>query len=185
MAPGLPRRGRLGGRRRPRLLPRPRARRAGDGPTTPADASLRDRIRQAICEATGFEWDPDWQEVDEYGEQADAILAVLPASADRAATLAWGEGLSARGAGDDLHVSIDVLLPDGQTAEVTLDRAAATMLHAQLGDALGLPPARADRAAVLTEAADFFDARAVSRMFGHQVAAELRRMTDEVPGGDR
>ncbi|MDR3082430.1 MAG: hypothetical protein LBV60_16140 [Streptomyces sp.] len=47
--------------------------------------SLRDRIRRAICEASGFEWDPDWLEADEYGEQADAVLAVLPAPADRAA----------------------------------------------------------------------------------------------------
>ncbi|EDY43940.1 hypothetical protein [Streptomyces sp. SPB074] len=35
------------------------------------------------------------------------------------------------------------------------------------------------RAAALREAADFFDARAVSRMFGHQVAAELSRMANE------
>ncbi|MFJ5089998.1 hypothetical protein [Streptomyces sp. NPDC088674] len=56
----------------------------------PADNGLRDRIRQAICEATGFEWDPDWQEVDEYGDAADAVLAVLavqPAPVERAAVL--------------------------------------------------------------------------------------------------
>ena len=49
---------------------------------------LRDRIRRAICEAHGFEWDPDWLEPDEYGEHADAVLAVLPAPADRAAEAA-------------------------------------------------------------------------------------------------
>lgn len=48
---------------------------------------LRDRIRRAICEAHGFDWDPDWLEPDEYGEQADAVLAVLPATVDRAAVL--------------------------------------------------------------------------------------------------
>ncbi|MHC3427221.1 hypothetical protein [Streptomyces sp. DT18] len=53
----------------------------------PATDGLRDRIRQAICEASGFEWDPDWQEVGEYGDAADAVLAVLPARADRAAVL--------------------------------------------------------------------------------------------------
>ncbi|WP_326739110.1 hypothetical protein [Streptomyces sp. NBC_01022] len=47
--------------------------------TTP---TLRDRIRRAICEATGFTWLPDeLMEPDEYGEHADAVLAVLPAPA--------------------------------------------------------------------------------------------------------
>ncbi|NJA56681.1 hypothetical protein [Streptomyces sp. NEAU-H3] len=111
-----------------------------------------------------------------------------------AASLSWGESLSARGTGRDMTVSIDVLLPDGQAAEVALDRAAATMLHAQLGDALEFPPA--DRAAVLREAADLLDlrassldallggeARAVRELAG--VANELRRMADEAPGGGR
>lgn len=45
--------------------------------TTPAD-NLRDRIRRAICEASGFTWLPDeLMEPDEYGEHADAVLAVL------------------------------------------------------------------------------------------------------------
>lgn len=45
---------------------------------TPA-AQLRDRIRRAICEASGFTWLPDeLMEPDEYGEHADAVLAVLP-----------------------------------------------------------------------------------------------------------
>ena len=54
--------------------------------TTPHDAAekatFRDRIRRAICEAEGFDWDPDMLEPDEYGDHADAVLAVL-----RAATL--------------------------------------------------------------------------------------------------
>ncbi|WP_097922075.1 hypothetical protein [Streptomyces sp. wa1063] len=44
----------------------------------PADrAGTRDRIRRAICEAEGFAWDTDMLEPDEYGEVADAVLAVL------------------------------------------------------------------------------------------------------------
>lgn len=53
-------------------------------PPAPADrAALRDRIRRAICEASGFTWLVDeLMEPDEYGEHADAVLAVL---ADEAA----------------------------------------------------------------------------------------------------
>ncbi|MFK0182018.1 hypothetical protein ACIQVR_39410 [Streptomyces xanthochromogenes] len=47
--------------------------------------TLRDRIRRAICEASGFTWLPDeLMEPDEYGDHADAVLAVLPARVDRA-----------------------------------------------------------------------------------------------------
>ncbi|MDX3343424.1 hypothetical protein PV409_36305 [Streptomyces sp. ME02-6979.5a] len=48
-------------------------------PPAPADrAATRDRIRRAICEASGFTWLPDeLMEPDEYGEHADAVLAVL------------------------------------------------------------------------------------------------------------
>ncbi|MFC8339247.1 hypothetical protein ACFUJX_19865 [Streptomyces rubiginosohelvolus] len=44
-------------------------------------APLRDRIRRAVCEAEGFAWDTDMLEPDEYGEVADAVLAVLAADA--------------------------------------------------------------------------------------------------------
>ncbi|EGE40829.1 hypothetical protein GTY83_07220 [Streptomyces sp. SID4928] len=56
-------------------------------PPAPAGrAATRDRIRRAICEASGFDWLPDeLMEPDEYGEHADAVLAVLGAPADRAA----------------------------------------------------------------------------------------------------
>ncbi|MGW2861889.1 hypothetical protein [Streptomyces sp. NPDC001205] len=47
--------------------------------------TLRELIRRAICEASGFEFDADGLEPDEYGEHADAVLAVLPAPVDRAA----------------------------------------------------------------------------------------------------
>ncbi|MEC4016037.1 hypothetical protein [Streptomyces sp. H27-D2] len=56
--------------------------------TTPpaADrADLRDRVRRAICAVSGFEWDAEGLEPDEYGDHADAVLAVLPEVADRAA----------------------------------------------------------------------------------------------------
>ncbi|MEV7154876.1 hypothetical protein AB0N77_09655 [Streptomyces misionensis] len=43
----------------------------------PSRAALRDRIRRAVCEAEGFAWDTDMLEPDEYGEVADAVLAVL------------------------------------------------------------------------------------------------------------
>ncbi|MDX5526164.1 hypothetical protein PV677_36455 [Streptomyces sp. DE06-01C] len=48
-------------------------------PPAPADrAATRDRIRRAICEASGFTWLPDeLMEPDEYGEHADAVLAAL------------------------------------------------------------------------------------------------------------
>lgn len=50
-------------------------------------AALRDRVRRAVCEAEGFAWDSSMLEPDEYGDVADAVLAVLPAPADRAAAL--------------------------------------------------------------------------------------------------
>ncbi|MFJ2568906.1 hypothetical protein ACIOYT_00600 [Streptomyces halstedii] len=52
-------------------------------PPAPADRSAtRDRIRRAICEASGFTWLPDeLMEPDEYGEHADAVLAVLAGEA--------------------------------------------------------------------------------------------------------
>lgn len=51
-------------------------------PPAPADrAATRDRIRRAICEAEDFMWDTDMLEPDEYGEVADAVLAVLAGEA--------------------------------------------------------------------------------------------------------
>ncbi|PWG13926.1 hypothetical protein DF268_08655 [Streptomyces sp. V2] len=58
-----------------------------DPTTPPADRSaLRDRIRRALCEADGNSslWGNDMLEPDEYGETADAVLAVLPEAADLA-----------------------------------------------------------------------------------------------------
>ncbi|NEE46873.1 hypothetical protein G3M55_19955, partial [Streptomyces sp. SID8455] len=61
---------------------RDRAAELAAAPPAPADrAATRDRIRRAICEASGFDWDPDALEPDEYGEHADAVLAVLAGEA--------------------------------------------------------------------------------------------------------
>lgn len=51
----------------------------------PADQSaLRDRIRRVLCErdGQGALWGTDMLEPDEYGADADAVLAVLPSAAD-------------------------------------------------------------------------------------------------------
>ena len=48
---------------------------------SPADqAALRDRIRRVLCEhdGKGYLWGTDMLEPDEYGETADAVMAVLP-----------------------------------------------------------------------------------------------------------
>lgn len=57
-------------------------------PPATNQTALRDRIRRAVCEAEGFAWDSDMLEPDEYGDVADAVLAVLPPPVDRAAVLA-------------------------------------------------------------------------------------------------
>jgi hypothetical protein len=58
-------------------------------PPATARAALRDAIRRAVCEAEGFgyAWGTDMLEPDEYGEVADAVLAVLPAPDDQAAEI--------------------------------------------------------------------------------------------------
>jgi hypothetical protein len=49
---------------------------AGQAPATDR-ATLRDRIRRAVCEAEGFAWDSDMLEPDEYGDHADMVLSAL------------------------------------------------------------------------------------------------------------
>jgi hypothetical protein len=56
-------------------------------PPATNQTALRDSIRRAVCEAEGFAWDSDMLEPDEYGDVADAVLAVLPAPVDQAAVL--------------------------------------------------------------------------------------------------
>lgn len=99
-------------------------------PSAPTDGDLRDRIRRAICEASGFEWAPDWQEADEYGEHADAVLAVLPAPAGRAAALneaadamdAHCEQYGVFGVGDRLRRMADEAQPAEAEAHPTKRR---------------------------------------------------------------
>lgn len=70
-------------------------------------APLRDRIRRAVCEAEGFAWDTDMLEPDEYGEVADAVLAVLDAPADRAAVLhEAADELAAEREATDINVAV-------------------------------------------------------------------------------
>jgi hypothetical protein len=51
---------------------------AGQAPATDR-AALRDRIRRAVCDALGVRWAEEPPEADDYGDVADAVLAVLPA----------------------------------------------------------------------------------------------------------
>jgi hypothetical protein len=122
--------------------------------------TLRDRIARALQREDARNWGYDHGFENRYGVDeetdafVDAVLAVLPAPADQAADLAWGESLSASGEGAGLRVSIDVQAPGSETpAELALGRDAAAMLHAQLGDVLGLAPAPTDRAAALPASA--------------------------------
>jgi len=168
---------------------------------------------------------------------AAAVLAVLPAPADRAAAEAYRLALSTAlrlGAGanweairdraEDLVAEVEQLTsarrrlldqrrPDtDQTAESAPAEEHRFALSEALGlgagapwDAihdrvteLGLPPLHRDpvarrlglvaehRATVLEKAADWFesDGRYVQQMFGHQAAAELRRMAAEPAPAD-
>jgi hypothetical protein len=67
---------------------RPAVSSVGQAPATDQTV-LRDAVRRALCEADGFgfAWGTDMLEPDEYGEVADAVLAVLPTPTDRAAVL--------------------------------------------------------------------------------------------------
>jgi hypothetical protein len=68
------------------------------------DTTLRDRIRRVLCEHDGkdYLWGTDMLEPDEYGETADAVLAVLPPPVDRAAVLREGaEAIDATFTGPD------------------------------------------------------------------------------------
>ncbi|WP_045563013.1 hypothetical protein [Streptomyces sp. FxanaA7] len=141
-------------------------------------AGLRNELRRAVCEAEGFAWDSDMLEPDEYGDHADAVLAVLyrewpwlraeaedaaPAvvpSADRAALRdRIAEELAARftsGAEYTQGMRVAFEGPDGgpATRMVTPFEAAEAVL--------AVLPAPADRAAACicghTEAQHFEDA---------------------------
>lgn len=86
----------------------------------PADqTALRDRIRRALCEASGngFMWGTDMLEPDEYGEVAAAVLAVLPEQTDRAAEALAAirpQTLTALASHIDAR-AVAILRPDSQT----------------------------------------------------------------------
>ncbi|MDL5205100.1 hypothetical protein [Streptomyces sp. ALI-76-A] len=110
-------------------------------------AALRDALRRAICEASGFEFDDDGIEPDEYGEHADAVLAVLPPTADRAASVCICGHAEQQHFEDVCITEItgcdcgDYLTPEAAGEVIARWRTAALQ-------------ARADRAAVLEEAAE-------------------------------
>ncbi|MYU22938.1 hypothetical protein [Streptomyces sp. SID8352] len=148
-------------------------------PTTPADpapsvdrAALRDRLRRAICEASGFTWLPDeLMEPDEYGEHADAVLAVLPA-VDQAAE----EAARCRMAWHSARRRAAVL-----SAEITR----RAPLLGEYAKAAAEARQRADRAAVLREAADFAGnddtcgCGGCGSCVSNAIASGLRRVADE------
>ncbi|MEU3283250.1 hypothetical protein, partial [Streptomyces antibioticus] len=130
--------------------------------------ALRNRIRRVLCERNGQAalWGTDMLEPDEYGEIADAVLAVLPEPADRADVCICGH--TEQQHFEDVCITEitgcacgDFIPPDAASEAIDQWRQAALK-------------ARADRAAVLREAADWFDSgsRGVTRFFGHQAAAE-------------
>jgi hypothetical protein len=145
---------------------------------TPNRTALRDRIRRAVCEAEGFPWDSDMLEPDEYGEVADAVLAVLPEPNPKPPTAADG---SVR---DQLLHALDFAYCQGlgySTPE--------NLLAAYDTNRTG-----ADRTAVLRDAADVGEdvanrihASGDDHRAGgaYDVVDELRRMADEAAVPDR
>lgn len=141
--------------------------------------SLRDRIRRAICEASGFTWLPDeLMEFDEYGEHADAVLAVLPEPAD--ADRLQGKILELE---SELAKVRDLLRTENQRANDAIDREDAAEQAAL--------EAFADRAAALWASAGPLSAAGIEEkpdmnvkalhVHAHDDAdlADLRRMADE------
>ncbi|MFI1942037.1 hypothetical protein ACH44C_33505 [Streptomyces purpureus] len=173
---------------------------AGQTPTTKA-ASLRDRIRRAFCEASGFAWDSDMLEPDEYGDHADAVLQVIgeefplrqeftdPTTADDPTPLRWGLGDVLWS--DDDTVIVCLSGPDREPYWLELDPERATALRDDLAGPDREEPAEAqpaDRAAILREVAAMFEAEvndcpAVAGCPPCDVrsafATRLRRMADE------
>ena len=197
-------------------------------------APLRDRIRRAVCEAEGFAWDADMLEPDEYGEVADAVLAVLPDSTtkqtcpecgtsgacnggpcplgttEQADTMAapvplsevwtvWhqDESVYAHYATEEAakYGTIDCWQEDEPSCPDYSWRQDGPRLELVVGGehggvyasrhrVYGAPETEAptvDRATVLREAADWFEAdgRYVQQFYGHQIGTELRRLAAE------
>lgn len=113
--------------------------------------TLRDRLRRAICEASGFTWDTDMLEPDEYGDHADAVLQVLgeplpegkeftdPTTADDPIPLRWGLGDVLHG--DDDSTTVCLSGPDREPYWLELDPERAAALRDDL-----TPPTQAQTA---------------------------------------
>jgi hypothetical protein len=109
---------------------------------TPGQDALRDRIAEALAAVDGWEWTPDFDKTlspvwQGYLKRANAVLAKLPAPADRAAVPLGAAELSEHPRLNVTPLPAEALAAD----EVFVDPAAF-------------------RAAVLREAADGLDARA-------------------------
>jgi len=171
--------------------------------SAPAKTALRDRIRRAVCEANGFDFDSDMLEPDEYGDHADMILAVLPV-ADPAAEEAYRLAVSAalrlgtgatweaiRDRAEDLTAEVQQLTEASRRLlEQRQEMAAERFAWQERGDRAEArvrqleAAASVDRARILNEAADHLarqaaDASPSARDVILADAAELRRMADE------
>ncbi|MCM8556163.1 hypothetical protein [Streptomyces sp. STCH 565 A] len=136
---------------------------AYDASRTPAadETALRDRVRRVLCQlgGQGDLWGTDLLEPDEYGEEADAVLAVLPATPGRAEYDALvaeadrlrrdGAALHAKAADVDtqlaaLRKQVAAPAPPGETAAAVL-----AVVEAAGGDTL-TPGARVEALAGIT-----------------------------------
>ncbi|GHB55855.1 hypothetical protein GCM10010331_49650 [Streptomyces xanthochromogenes] len=137
--------------------------------------TLRDRIRRAICEASGFTWLPDeLMEPDEYGDHADAVMAVLPAPVGRSAGLR-----EAANECDRRATAIDALSSSdfGEEARAARELAAAATEVRRMADeqeaadaydrAINTPPSAATSEAIR------------ARLKSGTAPRRLRRMADE------
>jgi hypothetical protein len=147
-------------------------------------AALREALRRAVCEAEGFAWDSDMLEPDEYGDHADAVLAVLPASpdqADEAANLrTMYDAVSARE--HELIEERDELIRQrDQIAMDTIKAFAAepTDRAAFVAEAVAELEAVRDKTDVNVAVYPRYDARQRSAL--NDGISRLRRMADETP----
>jgi hypothetical protein len=197
-----------------------------DGPCHVDDrAALRDRIAETLATADGWKFADGFQETslvfDRHRKRADVVLDVLPASLDRGAFVPpSAEGLppGALDSAADGASALDAWArdPHGRNflAHALVQLARDGWLRTQPGDGFepvrdretpepqdpAVLPASLDRADVLREAADGFDAHAEKLLSGigdkavfvakalqdqtavwREAAETLRRMTDETP----
>lgn len=167
--------------------------------SAPAKTALRDQLRRALAEADGFNY--EGLEPHDYQRHVDAVLAVLPAPADRAAILHGFLWRLEQSAGD---AAAEKFLDDNEELrhladEERAEREAQAHLD-QLADELPAAAptvssvgqaAHTTRSAVLREAADEAERVAEGLRAHHEferstgaldVMTELRRLATEVEG---